>query len=522
MLTLANFALAIQNVFQPDILLAMLVGSMIGVVVGALPGASATMALAVMIPVTFWFEADMSLLLLISVYCSGVFGGSISACLLNIPGTPASAATCFDGAPLTKRGEGGKAILTALIASTFGGLISGIALLFCAPLLAALALKFGAPETMMVALFGLTMVASLSSDKLVKGLIMGALGMLIGTIGLSPTGSARFTFGSIQLYGGLQTIPILIGVFSIPEVIRMLASHGWKMDTSKKSRMRMAFKEIKSIIPTCSIATLVGLIIGLIPAIGPETATFIGYDRAKKMAKEDGETFGKGNIKGVAASEAANNAVCGTSLAPMFALGIPGSGAAMVLMGGLMIHGLTPGPTLFREQMPLLTTLFFGFIIAQVFMLVVGFGACKLAPLVFKVHHLVLAPIILVVCMVGTFATNNSLFDVYIMLAFGVAAYFLGNAGYSCVPMVLGMLLGKQFETNLSRTIVLSQKTGFLSFIMTRPIALVLAGLTIITIILPVIMEQRKKKRLARIALEAEGENKQGAQDMNLQNNADC
>ena len=512
MLTLANFTLALQNVFQPDILLAMLIGSMIGVVVGALPGASATMALAVMIPVTFWFEEDLSLLLLISVYCSGVFGGSISACLLNIPGTPASAATCFDGAPLTKRGEGGKAVLTALIASTFGGIISGIALLFCAPLLASLALKFGAPETMMVALFGLTMVASLSSDKLVKGLIMGAMGMLIGTIGLSPAGTARFTFGSIQLYGGLQTVPILIGVFSIPEVIRMIASHGWKMDADKKSKMQMTFKEIKSIIPTCSVSTLVGLIIGLIPAIGPETATFIGYDRAKKIAKEDSDTFGKGNIKGVAASEAANNAVCGTSLAPMFALGIPGSGAAMVLMGGLMIHGLTPGPMLFREQMPLLTTLFLGFIMAQVFMLIVGFGASKLAPMVFKV----LAPIILVICMVGTFATNNSLFDVYIMLAFGVAAYFLGNAGYSCVPMVLGMLLGKQFETNLSRTIVLSQQTGFLSFIMTRPIALVLAGLTIITIILPMIMEQRKKKRLARIALEAERAEKEDVKDENL------
>lgn len=505
MLTAANFAFAVQEVFQPEILLVMLVGSIIGVVVGALPGASATMALAVMIPVTFWFEEDVSLLLLISVYCSGVFGGSISACLLNIPGTPASAATCFDGAPLTKRGEGGKAVLVALLASSFGGLISGVALLFCAPALASLALKFGAPETMMVALFGLTMVASLSSDKLVKGLMMGAIGMLIGTIGLSPSGTARFTFGSINLYGGLQTVPILIGVFSIPEVIRMISSKGWKMEQGSNSKMHITWKELKSLIPTCSVSTLCGLIIGLIPAIGPETATFIGYDRAKKMAKpEEQGTFGKGNIKGVAASESANNAVCGTSLAPMFALGIPGSGAAMVMMGGLMIHGLTPGPTLFREKMPLLTTIFLGFIIAQLFMLVVGYGACKLAPLVFKVHHLVLAPIILVICMVGTFATNNSIFDVFIMLGFGVAAYFLGNAGYSCVPLVLGMLLGKQFETNLARTLVLSQKQGFLAFFCSRPIALLLAALTLLTIVLPIIMEHRKKRRLEKLAYAAQ------------------
>lgn len=505
MLTLDNLVYALHGVFQPAVLLAMLAGSIIGVIVGALPGASATMALAVMIPVTFWFPEDVSLLMLISVYCSGVFGGSISACLLNIPGTPASAATCFDGNPLTKQGMGGKAVLVALVASTFGGIISGIALLFCAPALAALALKFGAPETMMVALFGLTMVASLSSDNLIKGLMMGAIGMLIGTIGLSPAGTARFTFGNINLYGGLQTVPILIGVFSIPEVIRMVASSGWKMDTKNKSRMRMSWKELKSIIPTCSVSTVVGLIIGLIPAIGPETATFIGYDRAKKMAKEEErETFGKGNIKGVAASESANNAVCGTSLAPMFALGIPGSGAAMVLMGGLMIHGLTPGPTLFREEMPLLTTIFLGFILAQIFMLVIGYGACRLAPHIFKAHHLVLAPIILIVCMVGTFATNNSLFDVFIMLGFGVAAYFLGNAGYSCVPMVLGMLLGKQFETNLARTLVLSQKTGFLSFFFTRPIAILLAVLTLLTIVLPIIMERRKKARLDKLAREAE------------------
>jgi len=197
------FTIALENVFSPYIQLAMLIGSVIDVVVGALPGASATMALAVMIPITFWFDSDLSLLLLTSVYCSGIFGGSISAVLLNIPGTPTSAATCFDGHPLTQSGQGGKAILTALLAATFGGIISGIALLFCAPALAALTLKFGAPETMMAALFGLTMVASLSSENLVKGLLMGVLGMFIGCISVSPSGVSQFTFGSIDLYAGL-------------------------------------------------------------------------------------------------------------------------------------------------------------------------------------------------------------------------------------------------------------------------------------------------------------------------------
>lgn len=506
MLTLENFTLALQNVFSADVLLAMLVGSVIGVVVGALPGASATMALAVMIPITFWFDSDVSLLMLTSVYCCGVFGGSISAILLNIPGTPASAATCFDGHPLAQRGQGGKAVLTALIASTFGGLISGVALLVCAPALAALALKFGAPETMMVALFGLTMVASLSSENLVKGLLMGVLGMFIGCVGVSPSGASRFTFGSVNLYSGLQTVPILIGVFSIPEVIRMISSHGWSSVSGDRQKMRMSFREIRSLLPTCTVSTAIGLIIGLIPAIGPETATFMGYDRARKMAKEaERSSFGKGNLKGVAASEAANNAVCGTSLAPMFALGIPGSGAAMVLMGGLMIHGLTPGPSLFRDDMPLLTTLFLGFIVAQLFMLAVGYAACRVAPYILRASHLVLAPIILVVCMVGTFACNNNMFDVYIMLTFGVAAFFLNNAGYSCVPMVLGILLGRQFEANLARTLTLSRKEGFLTFILGRPITLLLFALTVATVVLPIIAEHRKKRSLER-RLRAEGE----------------
>ncbi len=505
MLTLENFIYAIGNVFQLDVLLAMLIGSVIGVIVGALPGASATMALAVMIPITFWLDSDVSLLLLISVYCAGIFGGSISAILLNIPGTPASAATCFDGHPLAQQGKGGKAVMTALVASTFGGLISGIALLFAAPGLAALALKFGAPETMMVAVFGLTMVASLSSEKLSKGLLMGVLGMFLGTIGISPSGSSRYTFGSINLYAGLSAVPILIGVFSIPEVLGMISSSGWKAPPAKGSSMKLTWKEVKSILPTCSVSTAIGLIIGLIPAIGPETATFMGYDRAKSMSKDsEKETFGKGNIKGVAGSEAANNAVCGTSLAPMFALGIPGSGAAMVLMGGLMIHGLTPGPSLFREDMPLLTTLFLGFILAQFFMFLVGYGASKLAPFVLRVHHIALATIILMVCMVGTFACNNNIFDVYVMLIFGFLAFFLGKAGFSCVPMVLGMILGQQFETNLRRTLVLCKGKSLINYLLGRPIALIIFGLTVITIIIPIIMQARKNKRLKALSGKSE------------------
>lgn len=495
MFDFGNMFNAFDNVFQLINLFAMLIGSIVGVIVGALPGATATMAIAVMIPITFWFEPEFSLLMLISVYCSGVFGGSISAILLNIPGTPASAATCFDGHPLAMKGQGGKAIMVALVASTIGGLISGIALMFCSPALAALALNFGAPESMMVAIFGLTMVASLSSENLAKGFLMGLVGMFIGTIGLSPGGTARFIFGNPNLYSGLAVVPMLIGVFSIPEVLSMITSKGWSKPEGHGGALKLSWAEFRSLWKTLGICTAVGLIIGIIPAIGPETATFVGYDQAKRNSKNK-DMFGKGAIEGIAASESANNAVCGTSLAPMFALGIPGSGAAMVLMGALMIHGLMPGPQLFRENQSLLMTLFLGFIVAQLFMFASGYVAALFAPHILNIHHLVLGPIILIVCMVGTFACNNNIFDVYVMLIAGVFSFFMGKAGYSPVPLVLGMILGPMFEAELSRTLILASKTGFMSYMMGRPIALLLFALTVFSMVAPIIVEQKKKRKL--------------------------
>ncbi|HQA59834.1 MAG TPA: tripartite tricarboxylate transporter permease [Tepidanaerobacteraceae bacterium] len=498
MFELSNIVEGLNVLLSGSSMLAILIGTIIGIIVGALPGASATMAIAVMIPITFWFSAEFSLLMLISVYCSGIFGGAITAILLNIPGTPASAATSFDGYPLARSGQGGKAIAVAIWSSFIGGLLSGIALLFAAPALATLALRFGPPESMMVALFGLTMVASLSSENLAKGLLMGALGMFMGCIGLDPTfGYARFTFGSPNLYSGIPVVPLLIGVFSVPEVINMLTSKGWdKVVWDRKTKIRISFKEFKSIIKTCGVSAAIGMIIGLIPAIGPETATFIGYDQAKKMS-ENKEMFGKGAIEGVAASECANNAVVGTSLAPMFALGIPGSGAAMVLMGGLMIHGLMPGPRLFTEHKSLLMTIFLGFIVAQFFMLVGGLIAAKFSPAILNISHTILGPSILIICMVGSFAVSNNIFDVYVMLIAGFISYFMGKAGFAPVPTVLGLILGPMFEGEVGRTIRISSKTGFLPYILGRPITLLLAALTILTIALPIIFHKGGQKEVS-------------------------
>lgn len=491
------FLSGLAKVFSLSSLYALLIGSVIGVIIGALPGATATMAIAVLIPITFWFPPDVSLLMLMGVYSSGIFGGSISAILLNIPGTPASAATTFDGHPLALQGYGGKAAFLALLSSTIGGLISGIALLLAAPALAAIALRFGPPESMMVAIFGLVMVASLSSENLSKGLLMAAFGMFLGTIGVDPQGgSPRFTFGSINLLQGLSVVPVLIGVFSIPEVIRMMTSEGSHVQVGKQGKQHLSLQEIKGLVKTWGVSTAIGMVIGLIPAIGPETATFMCYDQAKRMAK-DKSKFGHGALEGVAASEAGNNAVVGTSLAPMFALGIPGSGAAMALMGGLLIHGLRPGPQLFTEQKPLLMTLFLGFLLAQFFMLLVGYAAIKIAPSILKVRGALLGPIIIMVSMVGSYAINNNIFDVFTMLVAGVVAHFMADAGFSFVPVVLGMILGPMFEGELSRTLTISERDGFFVYLSHRPIALVILVLTIVTIIVPFIQMRKKQKMVA-------------------------
>lgn len=491
----ATILTGLSNALSPSALFAVMLGSVIGIVVGALPGATATMAIAVLVPITFWFPPELSIIMLMGVYSSGVFGGSISAILLNIPGTPASAATCFDGYPLSRQGKAGKAISVALWSSFFGGTISGFALLLAAPLLAYAALRFGPPESMAVAIFGLVMVASLSSDNLLKGLLMGTLGMFLGTIGMDPhSGYPRFTFGVLDLVQGISVVPLLIGAFSIPEVIRMLSGSGWaSVDYDMRDSWRLKWDEIKCLWKTWLVSTGIGMVVGIIPAIGPETATFLGYDQAKKMAK-DKSLFGKGDIRGIAGSEAAE-AVVGTSLAPMFALGIPGSGAAVALMGGLLVHGLMPGPRMFTEQTGFLMTVFIGFIFAQVAMLICGLVAARFAPQILRIPHVVLGPVIIVVSMVGSFAINNSMFDVGIMLASGIIAFFLSEAGFSVVPVVLGLILGPMFEGELARTLTISAREGFFSYMLDRPIALGIIAFTILTIVGPIISEYRKRKQ---------------------------
>lgn len=497
-LGLDNILNGFLTAFSLQGLLFLMIGSLFGVLMGSLPGCTATLAMAVLIPITYYFTPEMSMLLLVAVYTSAIFGGSITAILINIPGTAASAATCFDGHPLAKQGKAGKAIATAIWSSFMGGVLGGLGLMFLSPALAQLALKFGAAETMMVALFGLVMVASISSENMAKGLLMGMIGMFLGSIGTDVTGHTRFTFGSVNLVSGFDPTPVLLGVFAIPEAIKMITGAGWNsVPWEKGQRMVLNLKELRSIIKTCGIASVIGMIVGVIPAMGPETATFLSYDINKKLSKsEERARYGTGHLPGVAASEAANNAVVGTSIAPMLAMGIPGSTAAMLLMSGLMVQGLTPGPALFLSQKPLLATVCSGFIVAQIFMLGVGLLAARLSPVILRIKPGILGPCVITICMMGAFAMRSNIFDVFVMLGFGIVAYFLGKAGFSCVPLVLGLILGPSFDSNLVRAMTIAGEGNFLAYLVSRPGTVVIFLLTVVAIILPLVLKARGSREV--------------------------
>ena len=489
----ANFLRALSVCLQPAQIMALLTGSILGVTMGAIPGASATLAIAILIPITYWTSTEFSIISLMAAYTCGIFGGSITAILLNIPGTPASAATCYDGYPLAMQGKGGKAIACAIWGSFFGGVISAFCLLFCAPLLADVAGRLGALELALVALFGMTMVATLSSENLAKGLLMAAIGLVIGCVGVEDqTGSVRFTFKIMHLYSGIPHTPLLIGMFAFPQVMSMCTAkdsivHG----LGKNDKIALNRGEIKRVGKTAGISAIIGLIIGLIPAIGPETATFMAYDRAKQISKTP-EKFGTGMIEGVVASETANNAVVGASLAPTFALGIPGSGAAMMLMGGLTVHGLQPGPFLFENSGDIMMTLFVGMFFCQMMILATGFPLAKFTPKLLSIPQNILGPTILMLCMVACYVSEGDLFSILIMAIAGMISYLLLKSGFSVVPLLLGVILGKTFESYLSRASVLaSTKGGLVPYFMSRPVAWIILVVILATLFLPKLLKQK-------------------------------
>lgn len=475
-------------------ILAMAGGVALGIIIGCLPGLSAAMGVALMLPLTFSMPADTGLIVLGAIYCGAIFGGSISAILIHTPGTPASAATAIEGYQMTLQGKAGKALATACWSSFWGGLLSCISLYFFAPLLAQLALKFMSAEKFWLGIFGLTIIAGVSSKSIVKGLMSGAMGLIISTIGLDPIdGTKRFMFGQSFLAEGVNTTCALIGLFSMSQVFILAEKEIKKRAKAAKfsDKITLTKAERKKIRPTIIRSWIMGNIIGILPGAGASIACFLGYNSAKQFSKTKDE-FGHGAIEGVAGSEAANNAVTGGSLIPMLTLGIPGESVTAVLMGGLIIQGLAPGPELFTKHAAMTYTFFAGFVLVQFFMLAIGTLGCRGFAQISRLSDAILIPCVTVLCVIGSYAIHRNMSDVVVMLIFGVLGYLMRKFDLNTAAVVLALILGPISEKGLRGALRVSG--GDIGCLFKSPVSWVLIILSIIGIFSPFLMDKFERK----------------------------
>lgn len=453
---------AVPIVFSLDSILLALLGTGLGIITGAMPGLSATMGVALLIPITFGMEPAYGLILLGGIYCGAIYGGSISAILLRVPGTPSSVATTYDGFPMTQKGEADKALKISITASFTGGIISAAILLFMAPPLARVALMFGASEYFWLALLGLSVIVSLSSANLIKGFLAAAFGLFVGAIGLDPlTGVPRFTFGIPNLLDGVPIIVFLIGLYSIPQALEMIETETVNkvpemIQRGTACKFREIWHEIVHICwPTYIRSSILGTIIGIIPGAGGDIASFLGYEQGKRFSKHQ-EKFGTGWSEGVAASEAANNGVTGGSLVPMLTLGIPGNAVSAVMLGGLLIHGLQPGPRLFAQRPDVVYTFMIALFLVNAIMLFLGYFGSYLYAKVVKVPYSIVGPLVITLSVVGSYAIKNSMFDVGLMLLVGFIGYIMRKLAIEAGPAVLALILGPMAEENWRRAMLIS------------------------------------------------------------------
>ena len=475
-------------VLHPFTLLLILAGVILGIVFGAIPGMSATMAVALCLPISFGLEPVEGISLLLGLYIGGISGGLISAILLKIPGTPSSIATTFDGAPLAARGEAGKALGVGIVYSFLGGLLSFIALIFIAPPIADFSLRFGPAEYFAVTVFSLTMIAALSDGNLFKGLISGVMGLSLALVGAAPIDSfKRFTFGMYQLDLGFKILPVLIGFYAINEVFHTAAeTYTLKSEDAVDFKIKgfgFSAKEFVSQIKNLIISSLIGIGIGILPGIGGGTSNLLAYTAIKSTSKYP-EKFGTGVIDGIVASESSNNASIGGALIPLLTLGIPGDTVTAMLLGGLMIHGIQPGPMLFSTNGAIVYSIFAALIIGNFMMLAAEFLFMRGFVRLLFIPKNILLSIIVALCVVGAFASNNRYFDIVAMLFFGFVGYLFQKLKFPLPPFILGFILCPTLETNLRRGMQLYQ--GDFTQFLNKPIAavflLVALGSVLVTV----------------------------------------
>ncbi|MEJ5228977.1 MAG: tripartite tricarboxylate transporter permease [Pseudothermotoga sp.] len=483
----------VQILTDPLLLFNMIWATLLGILVGVLPGLTATLGVAILTTLTFGFPAKTAIAMLIGVYIGAIYGGSRTAIVLNIPGTPANAATTVDGFPLARSGNAGFALNVATIMSGIGSIIGAIFIVALAPLLGKLALQFGSWEFAVLAIFGTVIAGSLTAPKdPLKGWISGFLGLMISLIGLDEiTSYPRYTFGNIQLYGGIALLPVLVGVYGIPEILTSLkrvTKPEVALDFSKTAGGLSYWKTIVKNWVNIIRSGIVGVFIGVIPGVGEDVASWVSYDLAKRSSKEP-ERFGNGSIEGLSAAETGNNACVAGAIIPVLTLAVPGSAPAAVLLAALWIHGVRAGPLLPIEHPEMIGNVAAMFTIATVIMVIFGLVITRLFLKILLVPTEILMPIIFVLCVVGTYVLNGRMFDVWIMLLFGLLGYFMRLNDFPAAPFVLGFILGPMADTNMRRALMLS-KGSLLPFV-TRPISLVL----LITMVLVMVSKYIPKKR---------------------------
>lgn len=474
-------------------ILALFVGVIIGVIIGAIPGMSTVLAVAVVLPFTFTLAPIPAILLLAGVYKGGMYGGSISAILINSPGTPAASCTMLDGYPMATQGKGRKALQMSLYASCFGDMVSNIALILFAAWLASFALNFGAPELFTLVVFSLTIVASVSGDQILKGVITASIGLALATVGTDfIAGTQRFSFDYTPLRGGISLVPVLIGLFALPEVLRIyFRSKAGNKVVAVLGSDGLSVREFFQHWRTLLRGSFIGVVLGVIPGLGATPAAFLSYGEARRLSR-DPNSFGKGNPEGVAAAEVGNSSVGGATMIPLLALGIPGDVITAVILGAFMIHGLQPGPLLFQSNIDVIYALFMGLMAGSLMLMAVGMLLIPTLGRIIRVQRALLLPGVLVLSVYGSYAVNNSFIDVLTMMIMGVIGLLMVAFAFPRAPLLIAFVLGPLLEDNFRQSLLMSQ--GSWNIFFNSPITWLFWTLTVLSIVGTVLTRMRARK----------------------------
>lgn len=496
---MGNFAEGFSLVFDINIIIIIIIGVMIGMIVGALPGLTDPMALGLAIPFTFGMEPVAAILLLLAIHAGALYGGTITAILINTPGTPASAATALDGYPLTQKGESKKALQMGSVAALIGGLISAVSLMIFAPILSSFALRFGPQEYFALGLFGLSVVAGVAGKSLSKAFIAALLGVFVATIGADPLyGIERFTFGSYFLYDGIDLVTSLIGLYALSEILNRfyLKKSGVDKDMLKEINLKgegLTLREFKSSARTITKSGLIGTLLGALPGTGAPIAAFMSYGEAVRSSKNP-EKFGKGELDGVAASSSGSVGTESSAMIPLLTLGIPGDVAMAILLGSFMLHGISFGPNLFANSGDIVYAIYIGIVLMSILVFVFSwFGSGFIAKLVLIPEYF-LYPVIIVLIVTGTFTLMNNIFNVWIALIFGVLGFVMLKLDYPIAPLLLGIILGPIIEHNF--LLSMSSSSGNILTFFTRPVSGSIMLIALVAVVLTIRTQKNIQKRL--------------------------